>query len=136
MSDNHLYAKVSLPLPGLSREVQEMAQKIRDGGEGSLFGSELLSLLVSFFGAKDLGECLADGAGHNTDIAITKKADGRVGYFLIYPAARYNADMVRSIVAVCVTPRQHTSSYYRYSKGLKIPTINDLMDRVKGGNNP
>ena len=135
MADN-LYAKASLPLPGVSREVREMAQKIKDGGEGSLFGSELLSLLVSFFGAKDLGECLADGAGHNTNMAITKRADGRIGYFLIYPAARYNADMVRSIVAVCVTPWRHTYSCYKYSTGLKLPTINDLMDRFKGATNP
>jgi len=126
MNDNYLYAKAALPLPGVSRETGEMAKRIKAGGEGSLMGCDLFALLKPFFSAKDLGMAKG-GDGWNSDIAFTKDENGKIGYVQLYSAARYDAKMIRSIVAVCRTPWKS----YPINDFLKLPTINDLMGQLR-----
>jgi hypothetical protein len=126
MNDNHLYAKAALPLPGVSRETVEMAKRIKAGQEGGLMGCDLFALLKPFFGAKNLGMATG-GDGWNSDIAFIKDESGNIGYVQLYSAARYNARMIRSVIAVCRTP----SKSYPINDFLKLPTINDLMGQLR-----
>lgn len=126
MNDNYLYAKAALPLPGVSREKIEMAKRIKAGQEGSLMGCDLFALLKPFFGTKDLGTATG-GNGYNDDIAFTKDENGKIGSLQLYSAARYDAKLIRSIVAVCRTPTRYDSISYI----MELPSINDLMERLR-----
>lgn len=119
-------AKV-LPLPVDDRPSQTMAA-IMTGGEGTLYGCDLLKLLP-IFGVKNLGVARLSPPWHrySDDIIFLKKEGGGVVAEQVYSAGIYDAPTIREIVAFCETqPRCFPDEFYRGS-----PSVEELRQRLE-----
>lgn len=108
-------AAKALPLPVDDKPVKTMAT-IMAGGEGELYGYELLKLLPAF-GIKNLGVARLHPPWHcySDDVVFLKKEDGSIIVQQVYSAGIYDAPMIREIVAFCETQsRYFPDEFYRH----------------------
>lgn len=121
------HAARALPLP-VDDEPTETMAAIMAGGEGTLYGCDLLKLLPAC-GVKDLSTARLCPPWHrySDDVVFIKKEDGSIVAEQVYSSGRYSAQMIRAIVAFCETqPRCFPDESYRGS-----PSVEELRQRLE-----
>ena len=120
-------AAAEMQLPDGLNDAIELAKHIRDGGDGEMYGADLVRVL-GIFDIKELGTIRVDGLW-GVDVIFFKNEDGGIGYDSLYSAQIVPADKVRRIVAHAYSL---DSRYVSMEMEESFPRLKTVLAELRG----